>query len=405
MAKSGCWRQRIAAARRLAGGWGVALVAFLLAGLALSIPAQAAQSIKIGVVGPLSGDLATYGTSVKNAVELYFKELNARGGINTKEGNVKVELIPLDDKGDANEAVNAVRRLITRDGVTAIIGTTTSGPMRAAAPIANSMKVPMLSPTATQEGLTAIGPYIFRTCFVDDFQGKVMAKFAHEQLKLSRVAILYENTDTYSTGLANSFKEYFVKLGGTIVATEAYGKSDQDFSAQLTRIRRSGAQAVYTPVYYTAAGLIAKQARQLGLNVPLLGPDGFDSDKLLDIGGDAIVGSYFTNHYSPLSKDPLAVEFQQKYRAAYGKTPDALAALAWDAAAVMADAIEKALATRNMTDLQGLRDGIRQALSGLKDFHGVTGYITFDENRDPIKTALILRVTKDGHEVVTSVRP
>ncbi|MBE3577000.1 MAG: ABC transporter substrate-binding protein [Limnochordales bacterium] len=378
------------------------LVAFLLAGLALfSSEVWAAQTIKIGVVGPLSGDSATYGISVKNAVELYFKEVNAKGGIR----GVKIDVIALDDKGDASEAVNAVRRLITRDQVAAIIGTTTSGPMRAAAPIANSMKVPMLSPTATQEGLTDIGPYIFRTCFVDDFQGKVMAKFAREELKISRVAILYENTDTYSKGLANSFKEYFTKLGGMIVAEEAYGKGDQDFSAQLTRIRRSGAQAIYTPVYYTAAGLIAKQARQLGVNLPLLGPDGFDSDQLLEIGGDAIVGSYFTNHYSPLTKDPLAVEFQQKYRAAYGKTPDALAALAWDAAAVMADAIERALARHKVSDLQGVREGIRQALSGLKDFHGVTGYITFDENRDPIKTALILRVTKNGHEIVTSIKP
>lgn len=369
--------------------------------LGMSLVASAAQSIKIGVVGPLSGDAATYGNSVKNAVQLYFDEVNKQGGIR----GVRIDIIALDDKAEPNEGANAVRRLIDRDKVTAIIGTTTSGPMTAAAPYANAKRVPMLSPTATKEGLTDIGPYIFRACFADDFQGLVMAKFARENLKIKKAAILYDNSDPYSSGLANSFSRYFTQFGGEIVRKEAFGGGDQDFTAQLTRIRNSGAEAIYTPVYYTDAGLIAKQARQLGIKVPLLGPDGFDSPKLLEIGGEAIVGSYFTNHYSPHNKDPKAQEFLAKYKAAYGSDPDALAALAWDAAAMMADALEKALATHDVSDQQGIRESIRQTLAGLKDFHGVTGYITFDEHRNPIKVAWILQVTPDGHRIVTTIQP
>ncbi|MBE3584022.1 MAG: ABC transporter substrate-binding protein [Limnochordaceae bacterium] len=355
--------------------------------------AWAAEPIKLGLVGPLSGDAATFGNSVVNAVKLYFDEVNAKGGIHGQ----KVEIIALDDRGDPAEAANAVQRLITRDKVTAIIGAVTSGPMKAAAPIANRAGVPILSPTATAAGITDIGPYVFRACFVDDFQGEVMASFARHNLKFSRVAVLYKVTDAYSAGLAASFQNAFKQAGGTVVLVQTFGQNDQDFTAQLTRIKQANPEAIYTPVYYTDAGLIAKQARQLGINVPLLGPDGFDSPKLIEIGGQAVVGSYFTNHYSSKDNDPVAVDFDKKYTARYGAHPDALAALAWDGAAMMAYGLEKA-----GTDRKALRD----ALASIKSFHGVTGTITMDAHRNPIKNALILQVTADGgHRIVTRVQP
>jgi branched-chain amino acid transport system substrate-binding protein len=349
-----------------------------------AITALAADEIKIGAVVPLSGSVATYGQSVNTGIKMALDEFNAAGGIKGK----KVSLIVADDKGDPSEATNAFNKLIVNDKVTAIIGAVTSGNSQAAAPIAQSMKIPMISPSSTNEKVTQVGDYIFRVCFIDPYQGEVMAQFASKKLKLKKIATLVAVTGDYSIGLNKYFTKTFKSLGGTITTEQSYSEGDQDFNAQLTKIKASKPQAIYIPGYYTDVALIARQARQLGITVPILGGDGYDSPKFHELGGDAVAGSYFTNHYSPNDTTATAAGFIKKYQAKYKTLPDAFTALGYDAAKLLLNTVKKV----GKADPKAIRD----TLAKTKKWEGVTGTLSFDNNRNPIKTLVILKQEKDG---------
>lgn len=349
--------------------------------------------ITIGEYDSMTGSEATFGLSSNKGVRLAFDEINAAGGIKGK----KIDLKAMDDQGKNEEAASAVTRLITSNKVVAIIGGVASGRSKAAAPIAQSHGVPFVSPASTNPDVTKIGDYVFRVCFIDPFQGAVMSKFSSETLKIKKAAVLRDVKNDYSVGLADAFVEDFKKRGGEIVADLSYQSGDIDFKAQLTQIRSKNPEAIYVPGYYTEVGLIAQQARQLGIKVPLMGGDGWDSDKLSEIGKEAVNGNYYSNHYTTESTEPAVTEFIKKFKAKYNETPDALAALGYDAAKILAAAIERA------PDLSG--KAIRDELAKTKDFAGVTGKITLNENRDAVKSAVIIQVDGKNRKYISTVAP
>jgi branched-chain amino acid transport system substrate-binding protein len=350
--------------------------------------------IVIGHVASMTGTEATFGTSSERALRLFFDEVNAKGGIKGRQ----VKVITLDDQGKPEEAATAATRLIASDHVTALFGEVASTRSLFMAPKAQLAKVPMMTPSSTNEKVTAVGDYVFRACFIDPFQGYVMARFARESLKLTKVAILKDTRNDYSVGLARVFEENFKRLGGTIVAVESFSSGDDDFKAQLTNIKAAAPEAIYEPGYYTEAGKIARQAREVGITVPLLGGDGWDSAKLYEIGGAALEGSYFSNHYSVDDPSPRIQQFVARYKAAFGITPDAIAAQAYDGAGILADAFGRA------TELTG--PAIRDALAATKNFAGVTGDISMDASRNPLKPAVVLKIGPGGkYEYVTRILP
>jgi len=341
--------------------------------------------IKIGEVGSMTGTEATFGTSSDRGIQLAVKEVNGAGGIKGRQ----IQVIALDDEGKPEEAATAATRLIASEHVLALLGEVASTRSLFMAPKAQAAKVPMVSPSSTNEKVTAVGDYIFRACFIDPFQGYVMAKFATETLKLKKTAILRDVRNDYSVGLAKVFNDNFTKMGGQIVDNESYSSGDVDFKAQLTNIKGAAPQALYVPGYYTDVGLIARQAREVGLTVPLLGGDGWDSEKLYEIGGAALEGSYFSNHYSVDDPSPRIQEFVGKFKKEYGgQVPDSLAAQAYDAAGMLFDAMKRA------KDLTG--PSVRDALAQTKDYKGVTGDITMDDKRNATKPAVVLKVAKGG---------
>jgi branched-chain amino acid transport system substrate-binding protein len=353
------------------------------------------DEILIGHFGSMTGSEATFGTSTDHGIKMAVEELNASGGLLGK----KVRLITYDDKGDAREAGTAVTRLVTKDSVAAVIGEVASGLSLAGAPICQENSVPMVSPSSTNPKVTKIGDMIFRVCFIDPFQGTVCAKFAreHEGLKASRAAILTDQASPYSVGLQEEFEKAFVAMGGTIVTKQTYQAGDQDFSAQLTAIRGSEPDVVFIPGYYTDAGNIALQARKLGVTVPLLGGDGWDSAKLGEIAGEAINGCFYSNHYSQDDPSPRVQGFISKYKEQHQQTPDALAALGYDTARIVFEAIQRA----------GSTDGpaIAAELAKTKDFDGVTGKISIDAERNAIKPAVILEMQGGKPKFVTTIAP
>ncbi|HLL06525.1 MAG TPA: ABC transporter substrate-binding protein [Myxococcaceae bacterium] len=352
-----------------------------------------ANTILLGEVGSLTGSEATFGISARNGIELALKEANEAGGIREKKLAVRV----YDSQGKPEEAAQAVTRLIAQDKVVLILGEAASSVSMAMAEKAQAAGVPMITPTSTAPEVTQKGDYIFRVCFIDPFQGQVMAKFAREHLKLDSVAILTDNKSAYSIGLAKVFTEEFQRLGGTIASNESYSKGDTDFRAQLTAIKQKKPQAVWVPGYYTDVGIIARQKKEMGLAVPLLGGDGWESDKLFELGGSALDGSYFSNHYSLDNPDPLLKSFVEKYQKAYGSPPDSVAALAYDAARLAVDAMKRA------PDLSG--KALRDAIAATKDFPGVAGKITINANRDAEKQAVVLKIVDGKTQFVTTVAP
>ena len=350
----------------------------------------AAEPVLIGHYGSMTGKEATFGQSTDNGIRLAVEEINAAGGLNGRP----LQVITYDTKGESGEAGKAVTRLITSDKVTAVLGEVASTLSLAGGAVCQERKVPMISPSSTNPAVTRGRDYVFRVCFIDPFQGMVVAKFAHENLKKDKVAVLYDQSAAYSKGLRDEFKKALKKMGGTIVADEAYSGGDQDFSAQLTTIKASGAQAIFVPGYYTDVGNIALQARKLGIGkeVPLLGGDGWDSEQLAKIAGEAIEGSYYSNHYAPDQATDDVKVFVEKYKAAYGgQTPDGLAALGYDAALILADALKRS----NCEGGKALRD----AIASTKGFKGVTGMITIDKNRDATKSAVMveMKMADDGN--------
>src|SRR5207237_2741847 len=327
--------------------------------------------IKIGEVGSMTGTEATFGTSSDRGIQLAIKEVNGAGGIKGRQ----IQVIALDDEGKPEEAATAATRLIASEHVVALLGEVASTRSLFMAPKAQAAKVPMVSPSSTNEKVTAVGDYIFRACFIDPFQGYVMAKFATDNLHLKKAAILRDVRNDYSVGLAKVFSENFTRLGGTITANESFSSGDVDFKAQLTNMKNTHPDALYVPGYYTDVGLIARQAREVGITGPLLGGDGWDSEKLYEIGGAALDGSYFSNHYSVDDPSPRIQQFVAKFKKAYaGQVPDSLAAQAYDAAGMLMDAMKRA------AELTG--PSIRDALAQTKNYQGVTGDITMDEKRN-----------------------
>jgi branched-chain amino acid transport system substrate-binding protein len=360
-------------------------------------PAEDSDTILLGEVGSITGSEATFGISTKNGIQMALDEANAAGGIVVDGKAKKIAVRVYDDQGKPEEAANAVTRLISQDRVVAILGEVASSNSLAMAPKAQAAKVPMVSPSSTNPKVTAVGDFIFRVCFIDPFQGTVMAKFAAETLKAKNVAILKDNKSDYSLGLSQFFTETFTKQGGVIVAEEAYSKGDTDFRGQLTVIKGKKPDAIYVPGYYTDVGVIARQARELGVTAPLLGGDGWESEKLFELGGAAIEGSYFSNHYSTDNPSPVVQNFIQGFETKFGSKPDSLAALGYDAAMVVIEALKRA----GSTDGQKLRD----ELAKTKDHAGIAGTITLDAQRNAVKPAVILQVKEGRTAYVTTVNP
>jgi branched-chain amino acid transport system substrate-binding protein len=349
--------------------------------------------IKIGEVGSMTGSEATFGSSTHQGIELAVKEQNAKGGVKGK----KIEVISLDDQGKPEEAATAVTKLITQNKVNAILGEVASSRSLAMAPIAQQYKIPMVTPSSTNPKVTEQGDYIFRVCFIDPFQGTVMALFAQNNLKAKKVAILRDVKNDYSVGLANFFSETFKKGGGEIVLDQSYSSGDIDFKSQLTAVRAKAPEAIFVPGYYTEVGLIARQARELGIKVPLMGGDGWDSPKLTEIGGKAMDGNYFSNHYSAEAKAPEVQAFIAAFKRDYNVVPDGLAAMGYDAAKVLFDAMERAPALNSAS--------VRDALAATKDYQAVTGKITINEKRDAVKSAVVLKVEGSEFKYQATVNP
>ena len=346
-------------------------------------PAATGDKVRVGVFMSLTGTTANFGISSVNGIKLATEEVNAAGGINGKQ----IELLVQDDRSDAQEAATIVTKFVTQDQVHAILGEVASSRSIAAAPIAQNAKIPMLTPSSTNPEVTKKGDFIFRSCFIDPVQGAAIAQFAAKSLNAKTAAIMVDRKNDYSTGLEEVINDVFTKMGGKIVATQSYQEGDQDFNAQLTSLKGSNPEVIFVPGYYNDVGLIAKQARDKGITVPLIGGDGWDSTQLYAIGGSALNGSYFTNHYSPYDTDPKVQKFVNDYKAKYNTVPDALAATAYDAAHIMFDAIKRS------KSLNG--PDIRDALAGTKDYPGVTGTVTFNQNRDAVKPIVMIEI-KDG---------
>jgi branched-chain amino acid transport system substrate-binding protein len=356
-------------------------------------PDEGASEIVIGHYASMTGSTAHFGQDTDRGVRMAIAEANAKGGVLGKQ----LKLVTIDTRGDSAEAANAVNRLIDVEHVSAVLGEVASSLSLAGGRVAQRRKIPMISPTSTNPKVTEVGDYIFRVCFIDPFQGQVMATFARKNLKLDQVAILKDVKNDYSIGLAAAFQKSFSDLGGKIAVEQSYSQGDTDFSAQVTAIRGTAAQAVFVPGYYSEVGTIARTAERLGLKVPLLGGDGWDSPDLFKIGGDALDGSYFSDHFAPDVATDQAKAFVANFTAKYGQPPTGLGALGYEAAAVLIDAIRRA-GKNNPT-------AIRDAIAATKDFDGVTGKITIDAQRNARKSAVVLKIEAGKAKFETSVAP
>ncbi len=339
--------------------------------------------IVIGHYASMTGQIAHYGQDTDKAIRLATEELNAAGGVLGR----KVKVVTLDTRGDATEAANAVTRLIDVEKAAAILGEVASSLSLAGGRVSQKKKIPMITPSSTNTKVTEVGDYVFRVCFIDPFQGKVMAKFARENLKLEKVALLKDVKNDYSVGLADAFKSAFEGAGGSIVVEQSYGQGDTDFSAQVTAIKNSEAQGIYVPGYYAEVAAIAKTAQRLEVTLPMMGGDGWDAPDLFKIGGDAVEGHYFSNHFAPDVASETAKKFVAEFEKKHGQKPTGLAALGYDAARVLFEAIARA----GKTDPAAVRD----AIAATKDHEGVTGKITLNDERNAVKSAVVIKI-KDG---------
>lgn len=352
-----------------------------------------ATEVVIGEYGSMTGNEASFGQMTDKGIRLAIEEKNAIGGIKGKH----IRLVSEDNQGKPDETATVVRKLITRDHIVALLGEVASTRSLVAGPIAQQAHIPMISPSSTNPDVTKVGDYVFRVCFIDPVQGSVMARFARENLKLSKVAVLKDQKSDYSIGLAEFFDKKFKEMGGQIVGEATFQAGDTDFKAQLTQIRGEKPEAIFIPAYYTEVGLIARQVKQLGIKAILLGGDGWDSPKLFEIGQDAVEGAYFSNHYSTESPVPATQEFLRKYKAKYKETPDGLAAAGYDAANVLIAAMERA------PDLKPA--SIKAAIATTKDFPGATGTITINAERNADKDVFVLQVKNAQLKFVAIVKP
>jgi branched-chain amino acid transport system substrate-binding protein len=354
---------------------------------------SAGEPVRIGFFMSITGRDASFGEASLNGARLAVDGLNGAGGVLGRP----LELVVEDDRSLAGEAATAAKKLISRDRVVALVGECSSARTLEAASVAQAAGVPLVTPAATSPRVTQVGDEIFRVCFADPFQGRVIATFARRRLGLSRAALLVDSSAPYSVGLAEYFSRTFVALGGEIVASQNYIGSEADFRAQLTAIRAARPDALFLPGYYVAAGLVARQARELGLKATLLGGDGFEAPQLLDIGGDALEGAYYSTHFAVENTGEVSRGFVVAFRRRYGTAPNGLAALTYDAVRLVADAIARA----GTTDRQSLR----RALSRTRDFPGVTGLTTINAQRDADKDAAIITVRDGRPTFVEAIRP
>lgn len=355
---------------------------------------ETSDTIKIGGIFPLSGSVAVYGTECRNGVEMAIAEINAAGGINGK----MLELIAEDDEGSPEKSVNAYKKLVTKDGCNIIIGSLTSGCTAAITSLAQAQNVLLLAPAATQTDITDAGDYVFRACFIDPFQGTVGGKFALEDLGAKNAAVLYDVQNDYSIGLYENFKIAFEQGGGQVVAEESYSTGDKDFNAQLTKIKTTNPDVIYLPDYYGTVALIAKQLRAQGIDAPIVGADGWDG--IIDNAGDEVLNGFYSNHYAADSTDDKVVTFVNSYKGKYGSTPVSFAALGYDCVYLLKDAITAA----NSVDSSVLKDQLMKTNGAY-----VTGNLTFDAKRNPIKSAVMLEIVKQDGKLTpvykTTVNP
>lgn len=366
----------------------VAMMATLIAGCGGT--KTESKDIKIGANFELTGGVANFGKQTLNGINLAFKQTNAAGGVLGKQ----LTLVTADNKSEPSEATNSITKLITQDKVVAVLGPVASSNVLATLQVAQDNKIPVVTATATNPKVTVDNgktrAYAFRSCFIDPFQGKVMSDFAVKSLKVKNAAIFIDNSSDYSKGLAEVFEKEFGAAGGKIVAKEAFLQKDKDFKATLTKIKAANPEVIFLPAYYEEVGLIVKQARELGINIPIIGTDGFDDPKLVEIAGAAALNNtFFSNHYSAQDTDPEIQKFVAAYKQEYGQEPSALAALGYDAGLMLIDAIKRA----NSTEPQKIRDALEQT----KNLRVSTGIITLNATHDPVKSAVVIEM-KDGKQ-------
>ncbi|MEK7722911.1 MAG: ABC transporter substrate-binding protein [Acidobacteriota bacterium] len=345
-----------------------------------SVFAQTDETIKVGIFADMTGQTASFGVSTLSGIKMAADEINAKGGINGR----KIELILEDNQGLPENTKTVVQKLIKEKKVHALLGEVLSTNSLAAAPIAQAAKIPMISPSSTNPRVTKVGDYIFRTCFIDDFQGEAMAKFAFETLKMRRIALLTDFNSDYAKGLSESFATTFTRLGGRIISQKTYFQGDEDYSQQLLAIKKTNPQAIYLTGYYNSVGVIAKQARAMKITAPILGGDGWDSPSLFELSGNSLNNSYITDHFSLESPNEKVKKFSTDYKNLYGLDADGFAALAYDAMYVLADSVQRAKSTESQK--------LREAIATTKNFDGVTGKITINNSRNADKPVVILKL-------------
>lgn len=365
---------------------------------ALLVGCSKQNEVVIGGLFPLTGNAATFGLSSKQGMALAVEEVNAKGGVSIEGKNMLVKAVYEDTEGSPEKAANAVQKLISQNGIKGLIGCVMSKNSLAVAPICQGSQVPMITPTSTNIKVTEVGDYIYRACFIDPFQGDVMAKYVYENLGIRKAAAIFDNGNDYNKGLAEVFKDKFVEYGGEVVAFEAFTDEANtvDFKAQLTNIKTKGAEFLYSPNYYAASAMIMKQAHEIGMDIPCGGSDGWDSPQLIEIGGKDVNGGVFSNHFSKDDKSPQVQNFVKKYTDKFGAAPDALATLSYDATLIFLHSMDAA----GSTDGQAVRDAIKNT-----KFEGVSGKIVFDENRNPIKSAVICKIDGGEQKFVAKIEP
>ncbi|WP_314597978.1 ABC transporter substrate-binding protein [uncultured Selenomonas sp.] len=357
---------------------------------------ESGDTIKVGANFELTGNVANYGNATLEGLQLAIDEANEAGGINGK----KIELVSVDDKSEAAESINAATKLISDDDVKVIVGPATTGLVLAETQTATDAKVPIIAPCATSPEATVengkVKPYVFRSCFIDPQQGEVMATFAAKELKAKTAVIYVDNSSDYSKNLGKVFKEKFEAAGGKVVMEEAFLQKDQDFKATLTKLKTANADVMFVPAYYEEVGKIVKQAREMGINSAILGTDGWDDTKVVDIAGaDALNNTFFSTHYS--EKDAEVQGFIEAYKKKYNHAPNVFAALGYDAGKMLVDALKRAGSSDT--------EKIREALEATKDLKVGTGTISMDKNHNPIKTAVILEMKNGEKELKAKIAP
>ena len=372
---------------------GTALLGSVFAGCGSK---ESGDTIKVGANFELTGNVANYGNATIEGLQLAIDEANEAGGINGK----KIELVSVDDKSEAAESINAATKLISDDDVKVIVGPATTGLVLAETQTATDAKVPIIAPCATSPEATVengkVKPYVFRSCFIDPQQGEVMATFAAKDLKAKTAVIYVDNSSDYSKNLAKVFKEKFEAAGGKVVMEEAFLQKDQDFKATLTKLKTANADVMFVPAYYEEVGKIVKQAREMGINSAILGTDGWDDTKVVDIAGaDALNNTFFSTHYS--EKDAEVQGFIEAYKKKFNRAPNVFAALGYDAGKMLVDALKRAGS--------GDTEKIREALEATKDLKVGTGTISMDKHHNPIKTAVILEMKNGEKELKAKIAP